>query len=94
LPAFLKNPKVLGAIIVAAWVIYVVTENFRMDPIRIRLIPFAADLQLKVSAVIIASAIFGSAVTLAVQALWNRRKSSKPTPSVSQPAGASTSTSA
>jgi hypothetical protein len=94
LPAFLKNPKFIAAVVAAVWVAYVIIENFRLEPIQIRLIPFVASLQLKVSAVIIAAAIFGSAVTLIVQALWRRRNSSKPTSSMSHPAGANSSTSA
>lgn len=94
MPAFLKNPKFIAAVAAAAWVAYVIIENFRLEPIQIRLIPFAASLQIKVSAVIIAAAIFGSAVTLIGQALWRRRNSSKPTSSMSQPAGANSSTSA
>jgi hypothetical protein len=78
LPAFLKNPKVIGGAIIAAWVIYVITENFQLDPIQIHLLPFIATLQFKVSAVIIVAAIFGSVVTLAVQHQWKRWNSSKP----------------
>ncbi len=91
MPAFLKNPKFIAGAIVAAWVIYVITANFQLDPIKIRLLPFIATLQFKVSAVIIAAAIFGSAVTLAVQYQWKRWNSSKPT-SASAAAGESSKT--
>jgi hypothetical protein len=90
LPAFLKNPKFIGGALIAAWVIFVITSNFQLDPIKIRLLPFIATLQFKVSAVIIAAAIFGSAVTLAVQHQWKRWNSSNPT-SASAP-GASSKT--
>jgi hypothetical protein len=79
LPAFLKNPKFIAGAIVAAWVIYVITGNFQLAPIEIHLVPFMATLNFKVSAVIIAAAIFGSAVTLVVQYQWKRWNSSKPT---------------
>ncbi|MGO9062970.1 MAG: hypothetical protein ACLQU2_37250 [Candidatus Binataceae bacterium] len=79
MPAFLKNPKFIGGVIIAAWVIYVITSNFQLDPIKIRLLPFIASLQLKVSAVIIGAAIFGSAATLVIQYQWKRWNSSKPT---------------
>lgn len=78
MPAFLKSPKVIGGAIVVAWVIYVLSANFQLDPIKIRLLPFIVSLQLKVSAVIIGAAIFGSAVTLVVQHQWKRWNSSKP----------------
>jgi hypothetical protein len=84
LPAFLKNPKFIAGVIVAAWVIYIITKNFQLNPIEIHLVPFLATLQFKVSAVIIAAAIFGSAATLVVQYQWRRWNSSKPT-SVSAP---------
>ncbi len=79
MPAFLKNPKFIAGALLAAWVIYVITANFQLDPINIRLLPFIATLQFKVSAVIIAAAIFGSLVTLAVQHQWRRWNSSNPT---------------
>jgi hypothetical protein len=84
LPVFLKNPKFIGGVIVAAWVVYVITKNFELSPIEIHLIPFLATLNFKVSSVIIAAAIFGSAATLVVQYQWKRWSASKPT-SVSAP---------
>jgi len=91
LPAFLKNPKFIAGAVVTLWVIYVITENFRLDPIQIRLLPFVATLQFKVSAVIIAAAIFGAVVTLVAQYQWKRRNSSKPT-SASPTSGESSKT--
>ena len=91
MPAILKNPKFIAGVILVAWVIYVITANFQLSPIDIRLLPFFATLQFKVSAVILAAAMFGSAVTLVVQYQWKRWNSSKPA-SVSAPAGASNKT--
>lgn len=73
MPSFLKNPKFIIGTIVVLWVAYVVEENFRLDPIMIRLLPFAAALQLRVSAVIIGAALFGVVATLVIQFLWRRR---------------------
>ena len=78
MPAFLKNPKFIAGVIIAAWVIYVISKNFQLDLIEIRLLPWVS-LQLKVSAVIICSVIFGSLLTLAIQYQWRRSKSSNPT---------------
>ena len=72
MPPLLKNPKFIAAVIVLLWVAYVLTENFRLAPIEIKLLPFAAKLQLKVSAVIIGAALFGAGATLAGQWLWRR----------------------
>ncbi len=79
MPAFLKNPKFIAGVIIALWVIYVITANFQLNTIDIRLVPFIATLQFKLSSVIIAAAIFGSAVTFVVQHQWKRWNSSKPT---------------
>jgi hypothetical protein len=77
-PAFVKTPKFIIGAIVTAWVIYVIAANFQLEPIQIRLLPFLATLQFKVSAVIIVSAIFGAVVTLIAQHQWKRWNSSKP----------------
>jgi hypothetical protein len=90
LPAFLKSPKVIGGVIVAAWVIYVISANFQLSPIQVHLLPYVM-LQFKVSAVIIAAAIFGSVATLIVEYQWKRRNSSNPT-SASAASGASSKT--
>lgn len=79
MPAFLKNPKFIAGVIVALWVIYVITANFQLNTIDILLVPFIAKLQFKLSSVIIAAAIFGSAATLVVQYQWKHWNSSKPT---------------
>jgi hypothetical protein len=76
---FYKNPKFIAGAIVIAWVVYVITANFQLDPIKIRLVPFLFDLSLKVSTVIVGSAIFGALATLLIQHQWRRWGSSKPT---------------
>ncbi len=75
MPKFAKNPKVIIGAIVVLWVAYIIGSNFQLAPVSIHLIPFAATLDFKVSAVIIGAAIFGSAATLIVQWLWKRRSS-------------------
>jgi len=77
MPAFAKNPKVIVGTIVILWLIYVIYANFQLDPIQIKLLPFAANVQLKVSAVILGAAIFGSGATFLVQWFWRRRSSKK-----------------
>ncbi len=78
MPEFVKTPKFIIGAIIAAWVIYIITANSRLNPIQIRLLPFLATLQFNVSAVIVVAAIFGAAVTLIAQHQWKRWNSSKP----------------
>lgn len=76
-PAFAKSPKVIFSAIVIAWLAYIVYSNFQLDPVQIHLLPFAATLQFKVSAIVLGSALFGVVATLSVQFFWRRQ--SKPT---------------
>jgi hypothetical protein len=76
-PAFAKNPKVIFSAIVIAWLAYIVYSNFQLDPVEIHLLPLAATLQFRVSAIVVGSAVFGVVATLAVQFFWRRQ--SKPT---------------
>ncbi len=75
MPGFAKNPKVIAATIVILWLAYVIYANFQLDPIKIKIFPFIAFLEFKVSAVIIAAILFGVACTLVIQFFWNRRSS-------------------
>ena len=75
MPKFAKNPKVIIGAIIVLWVAYIIGSNFQLEPVSIHLIPFAATLDFKVSAVIIGAAIFGSVATLIIQWLWKRRSS-------------------
>jgi uncharacterized integral membrane protein len=75
MPSFVKNPKFIGGAIIVLWLAYVIYANFQLAPIQIKLLPFVAYLQFRVSAVIMAAAIFGALVTLAIQLLWKRRSS-------------------
>jgi len=75
MPGFAKSPKFVVGTIIVLWLVYVIYENFQLDPIKIKLIPFVAILDLHVSAVIIGAAIFGSAATLVLQFFWRRRSS-------------------
>jgi hypothetical protein len=79
MPEFVKNPKFILGAIVTLWLASVLYENFQLDPIQIKLLPFFsfATLQIKVSAVIIGAMIVGSLITLVVQRVWRRMRSSK-----------------
>jgi hypothetical protein len=74
---FWKRPKFWIGLVVILWLAYIMYENFQLTPVDIRLIPYFATLQLKVSAIIVGSALAGCLATLGVQFLWRRRGSSK-----------------
>ncbi len=85
MPKFIKSPKFIIGAIVVLWVAYILYANFQMDPVTFYLLPFKVlELKLRVSAVIIAAAIFGSIVTIVIQFLWSRssKKASSPAPVV------------
>jgi len=88
---FWKRPKFWIATILILWVVYVIYANFQLDPVEIHLVPRLVILELRVSAVIIGSAIFGSLLTLGLQYYW-RRRGSKTGVQSSVPAGSSSST--
>jgi hypothetical protein len=88
-PAFVKNPKFIGGAIVVLWVAYVVYWNYRLSPIDIQLFPFLKPAQLRVSSVVIGSALFGCLVTLAVQFLWRRGRSKNGSAASTAPADSS-----
>ncbi|MGO9449897.1 MAG: hypothetical protein ACLQDV_02450 [Candidatus Binataceae bacterium] len=73
MPSFLKNPKFIIGTIVVLWVAYIVYNNLEKS-VDFHLLPFnALTLQLRVSAIVIGSAVFGAIVTLVIQFLWKRR---------------------
>ena len=77
MPAFLKNPKFIIGTLVVLWVAYVIYANFQLDMVTFYLLPFnVLKLQLKLSAIIIGSAIFGAVATLVIQWLWRRPSNS------------------
>jgi len=84
-PLFLKNllkdPKFDAAAIIVLWLIYIIGENFKLDPIQFHLIPFVSPLRIPVSEIVIAAIVFGSLATIAIQYYWRRSRSSKPTSS-------------
>jgi uncharacterized integral membrane protein len=75
MPAFWKNPKFIIGALVVLWVAYVLYKNYQLEAVTFYLLPFGILVfQLKLSAVVIGSAIFGALITLAIQWLWRRSK--------------------
>ena len=80
MPSFLKNPKFIVGAIVVLWVAYVVSNNLEKS-VNFRLLPFnILTLQLRVSAVVIASALFGALATIVIQFMWKRRSKNAASP--------------
>jgi len=80
MPSFLKNPKVIVGTIVVLWIAYVIYNNLDRS-VDFRLLPFnILTLQLRVSAVVVASALFGALATIVVQFLWKRRSKNAASP--------------
>lgn len=91
MPAFLKRPRFWVALVIIAWLAYVIWANFQLN-LQIYLIPWFATLQLKVSAIILGSAIIGTILTLVVQFFWRRWRSSKNGPQSAAASAASNKT--
>ena len=80
MPSFLKNPKVIVGTIIVLWIAYVIFNNLEKS-VNFRLLPFnLLTLQLRVSAVVIASALFGALATIVIQFLWRRRSKNAVSP--------------
>ncbi len=85
MPSFVKSPRFIIGAIVVLWVAYVIYNNLEKS-VDFYLLPFnVLTLQLRVSAVVVGSAIFGAIVTLVIQFLWKRRSknASSPAPAAS-----------
>ena len=77
MPAFAKNPKFIIGTIVVLWVAYVIYANFQIDMVTFYLLPFnILTLKLRLSAVIIGAALFGSIATIVIHWLWRRPSNS------------------
>ena len=80
MPSFLKSPKFIVGAIVVLWVIYVIYINLEKS-VDFRLLPFhILTLQLRVSAVVVGSALFGALATIVIQFLWKRRSKNAVSP--------------
>jgi Flp pilus assembly protein protease CpaA len=80
MPSFLKSPKVIVGTIVVLWIAYVIYNNLEKS-VDFRLLPFnILTIQLRVSAVVVGSALFGAVVTIVIQFLWKRRSKNAVSP--------------
>jgi hypothetical protein len=80
MPSFLKSPKVIVGTIVVLWIAYVIYNNLEKS-VDFRLLPFnILTIQLRVSAVVVGSALFGAVATIVIQFLWKRRSKNAVSP--------------
>ena len=86
---FWKRPKFWVNAILIVWLVYIIYANFQLTPVPIHLIPHFVELQLRVSGIIIGSAIGGAALTLALQFFWHRRSSKNASQSAAAAASSS-----
>jgi hypothetical protein len=86
---FWKRPKFWVNTILIAWVAYIIYANFQLAPVPIHLVPHFVQLQLRISGIIIGSAIGGAALTLALQFLWRKRSSKNASQSAAAAASSS-----
>ncbi len=88
-PAFAKNPRFIIGAIVVLWLAYIIYSAIHLSPVQIKLIPFLLAFQINVSALIVASAVFGCLATLVIQWLWRRRRSKNGSVSAAAPSASS-----
>ena len=86
---FWKQPKFWLAAILVLWLAYVIGSNLE-QVVTVHIVPWLLQPYLKVSTIVIISAIFGVVVTLGIQFMW--RRSSKLAAQSNAAPGASSST--
>ena len=88
---FWKQPKFWAAAIIVLWLAYIIGANLEQI-VTIHLIPLLVQPNLKVSTIVVFSAIVGVALTLLIQYYWRRFRASKNSAPSAPAPGASSST--
>ncbi|MBF6558834.1 MAG: hypothetical protein IVW56_00990 [Candidatus Binataceae bacterium] len=91
MPEFWKQPKFWGAAIIVLWLSYIIGGNLAQT-VTIHVVPWLVQPILKVSSIVIWSAIVGAGLTLLIQYYWRKRRSSKYATQSTPAPGASSST--
>jgi hypothetical protein len=73
---FWKQPKFWAAAILVLWLAYVIGSNLE-QVVTIHVVPWLLQPYLKVSTIVISSAVVGSLLTLGIQFMWRRGRASK-----------------
>lgn len=88
---FWKQPKFWAAAVLVLWLAYVIGSNLE-QVVVIHIVPWLLQPYLKVSTIVISSAIVGVVLTLGIQFMWRRGRSSKNASQSTAAPGASSST--
>jgi hypothetical protein len=88
---FWKQPKFWLAAILVLWLAYIIGSNLE-QVITIHVVPWLLQPTLKVSTVVISSAVVGALLTLGIQFMWRRGRASKNASQSTPAPGASSST--
>jgi hypothetical protein len=88
---FWKQPKFWAAAILVLWLAYIIGSNLEQQ-VPIYIIPVLLHPYLKVSTIVISSAIVGAILTLGIQFVWRRGRSSKNASASTTAPGTSSST--
>ena len=88
---FWKQPKFWLAAVLVLWLAYLIGSNLE-QVVTIHVIPWLLQPYLKVSTIVISSAIAGALLTLGIQFMWRRGRSSKNASQSTPAPGASSST--
>jgi hypothetical protein len=88
---FWKQPKFWLAAVLVLWLAYVIGSNLE-QVVTIHIVPWLLQPYLKVSSIIISSAIVGVLLTLGIQFMWRRGRSSKNASQSTPAPGTSSST--
>ena len=88
---FWKQPKFWLAAILVLWLAYIIGSNLE-QVITIHVVPWLLQPTLKVSTVVILSVILGALLTIGIQLMWRKGRSSKNASQSTAASGASSST--
>ena len=88
---FWKQPKFWLAAVLVLWLAYIIGSNLE-QVVTIHVIPWLLQPYLKVSTIVISSGIAGALLTLGIQFMWRRGRSSKKASQSTPAPGASSST--
>jgi len=73
---FWKQPKFWLAAALILWLAYVIGSNLA-QAVTIHVVPWLVQPQLKVTTIVVSSAIVGALMTLWIQFVWRKGRSSK-----------------
>jgi len=88
---FWKQPKFWAAVVLVLWLSYIIGSNLE-QVVTIHVVPWLLNPYLKVSTIVVASAIVGALLTLGIQFMWRRGRSSKNASQSTPAPGTSSST--